>query len=70
MTFALWKEFFVEIAGSPQLPETMTVLDIDQGLQSHLFFLADFSDRIGKTKRTGYESGEYEMVCFVCVCWL
>ncbi|XP_060021758.1 dynactin subunit 2 isoform X2 [Lagenorhynchus albirostris] len=23
----------------------------------------DFSDRIGKTKRTGYESGEYEMVC-------
>ncbi|KAK7810737.1 hypothetical protein U0070_027465 [Myodes glareolus] len=23
----------------------------------------DFSDRIGKTKRTGYESGDYEMVC-------
>ncbi|KAI2566606.1 DCTN2 isoform 17, partial [Pan troglodytes] len=22
----------------------------------------DFSDRIGKTKRTGYESGEYEML--------
>lgn len=38
-------------------------------LQFHLLFLlADFSDRIGKTKRTGYESGDYEMVCYVlCV---
>lgn len=27
-----------------------------------LLLLADFSDRIGKTKRTGYESGDYEML--------
>lgn len=45
--------------------EIMTVMGPDQALNS--IFLADFSDRIGKTKRTGYESGEYEMVCCLCV---
>uniref|UniRef100_A0A8D2BLS6 Dynactin subunit 2 n=2 Tax=Sus scrofa TaxID=9823 RepID=A0A8D2BLS6_PIG len=45
-----------------QLPETMTCPGSRPGPQFHLLFLADFSDRIGKTKRTGYESGEYEML--------
>lgn len=65
----LWERvLYRDLSGKSSLsPEIMTALGLDQAFNAIFFFLTDFSDRIGKTKRTGYESGEYEMVCCVCV---
>lgn len=46
--------------------EIMTAVGPDQALNS-IFFLGRFLRSNWKTKRTGYESGEYEMVCCLCV---
>lgn len=68
VTSVFGKGSLVEIScGNPRVTCDHDCSGSRSGPQFHLLFLTDFSDRIGKTKRTGYESGEYEMVCCVCV---